>query len=145
NSARSYLLYGLAFSLFSLSALGVFAFVQNGPTFSEAVSRELLYRLGFALLLQTVGFFFLRLYVKNHTDIKYYNNELTNLDVKEAAVRLTLEKKGSVSKLVDSLSKTERNFVLKKGEMSIYDDPRDYVGSIVEKAIAAATKSVGSK
>ncbi|WP_143278621.1 hypothetical protein [Bradyrhizobium sp. Y36] len=144
NSGRSHLLYGLAFSLFSLSALGVFAFVQNGQSLNEFVSRELLYRLGFALLLQTVGFFFLRLYVKNQVDIKYYNNELTNLDAREAGIRLALERKGSVAKLVDSLSKTERNFILKKGESSIFDDNRNYVENLAEK-IWMSARSAGGK
>jgi ABC-type multidrug transport system fused ATPase/permease subunit len=144
SSARSYLLYGLAFSLFSLSALGVFAFVQNTSHFDEVLGRELLYRLGFALLLQTVGYFFLRLYVKNHIDIKYYNNELTNLDVKEAAIRLTLDRKLGLTKLVEGLSKIERNFILKKGENSIYDDHREYLGNIADK-VAAAIRPLGGK
>jgi hypothetical protein len=142
SSARSHLLYGLAFCLFSLSALGVFAFYQDSSRIEQFLGKEVFYRMGFALLLQAVGFFFLRLYVRNHTDIKYYNNELTNLDMKEAGLRIAFEnKKLSLAKPLMSLIHTERNFILKKGESSIFDDNREYLDGYADK-LSAVIKTV---
>jgi hypothetical protein len=68
--------------------------------------------------------FFLRLYVANEVDLKHNRNELTNLEVKMMALQLAISFGDASSKkeIVRVLSKTERNFVLKRNEKIISAD-----------------------
>jgi hypothetical protein len=77
-------------------------------------------RLSIAILSGGVAFFFLRLYSSSHDSIRYYQNELTNVDSRftSLAVALTMNE-GVVSKILDRLSETERNFILKHGETTV--------------------------
>src|SRR6185369_17897393 len=67
-----------------------------------------------------IRYFFLHLYRTNLHDIKYFNNELTNLQLKKIAADLALGAPGRASQLLSAVctefSKTERNFVLRRGE-----------------------------
>jgi hypothetical protein len=78
-------------------------------------------RLSLSILIELFSFFFLKLYKINLEDIKYFNNERTNLEMKIVAIKtgLLLDDKSTVNKLLIELSKTERNFVLKKGESTV--------------------------
>jgi len=80
------------------------------------------------LLLQFVGFFFLRLYVANEQDIKHNSNEITNLEAKMMALQVASERndKQLFKPIVESLAATERNFILKKNEKAIHEDDRRY-------------------
>jgi hypothetical protein len=78
-------------------------------------------RLSIALFVEVFAYFFLRLYKNGLEDIKYYQNEISNVQSKQAAMLLTIKLNDKVlSKLViDALVKTERNFLLKKGETTL--------------------------
>jgi hypothetical protein len=90
--------------------------------------RYYLPRLGVGLLLQFVGFFFLRLYVANEQDIKHNSNEITNMEAKMIAVQVALDRNDRTlfRPIVDSFAKTERNFILKKNEKSVHDEDRKF-------------------
>jgi len=78
-------------------------------------------RLSLALFVEVFAYFFLRLYRQSLDEIKYYQNELTNLEMKFVGVRLSTT--GVEAKLlkvaVNALMNTERNFILKKGETTV--------------------------
>jgi hypothetical protein len=88
-------------------------------------------RLSVALFIQLFAYFFLRLYRTNLLDIKYFNNELTNIEYKKLAtnIAMKLDRGGDrpldksyvalMSKLCLELLKSERNFILKRGETTI--------------------------
>ena len=84
--------------------------------------------MGVGLILQFVGFFFLRLYVANELDVKQNKNELTNIEAKMLAFMMSSKSsKNSFTKIVvESLARTERNFTIKKGErtISVENDPQ---------------------
>jgi hypothetical protein len=67
------------------------------------------------------AYFFLRLYKNGLEDIKYYQNEITNIDAKVTALSyISQNKNAALTKLViESLAKTERNFRMKKGETTL--------------------------
>jgi hypothetical protein len=99
-------------------------------------------RFSVGLLLQFVGFFFLRLYVANELDLKHNKNEITNLEMKMMALQLAKEFNDSPSKkeIMKSLAQTERNFILKKNEKSVstealseYNDLRGLIEKLVNK------------
>jgi hypothetical protein len=88
------------------------------------LARYYVPRLAVGLLLQFVGFFFLRLYVANEQDIKHNSNEITNLEAKMMGLLVAQERndKSLFKALIDSLAKTERNFVIKRKDRTILDD-----------------------
>jgi len=100
---------------------------QSADAFNWLV-RYYLPRFGVGLLLQFVGFFFLRLYVANEQDIKHNSNEITNLEAKMMALQVASERndKQLFKPIVESLAATERNFILKKNEKAIHEDDRRY-------------------
>lgn len=75
-------------------------------------------RLTIIILIESFAFFFLRLYKSNMEDVKYYHNELTNVEMKLISLKqaVKLGQHGISSRILAELSKTERNFILKKGE-----------------------------
>jgi len=88
------------------------------------LARYYVPRLAVGLLLQFVGFFFLRLYVANEQDIKHNSNEITNLEAKMMGLLVASERndKSLFKSLIDNLAKTERNFVLKRREKTVLQD-----------------------
>lgn len=78
-------------------------------------------RISLSILIELFAYFFLRLYNKNLDEIKYWNNELTNIETKGIAIIgiLLQDDKATFSKLALKIFDTERNFVLKKGESTV--------------------------
>lgn len=78
-------------------------------------------RLSVVVFIEVFAFFFLRLYRTSLNEIKYFQNELTNLDSKFVALdaSVALGDPKSTTFIIDQLAKTERNFVLKKGESTV--------------------------
>lgn len=78
-------------------------------------------RLLLSLLIELFAFFFLRLYRSNFAEIKYYNNELTNIDMQFTSLMISKESSDiNLQEILDYLTKTERNFVLKRGEHTVH-------------------------
>lgn len=78
-------------------------------------------RLSLVVFAEVFAYFFLRLYKSGLDDIKYYQNELTNVELKLSALKTALAMKDNeILKLViGELAKVERNFVLKKDETTV--------------------------
>ena len=78
-------------------------------------------RISIVVFVEIFAFFFLRLYRNNLSDIKYYQNEMTNLDSKYLALKtaLSYEDEELVKLALTEILKTERNFILRKGETTI--------------------------
>jgi hypothetical protein len=78
-------------------------------------------RVSLSLILSAFAFFFLRLYRSSLDLIKYYQNELTNVEGRYAALVVALRAGDTAitGVVVDQLSRTERNFVLKQGETTV--------------------------
>lgn len=78
-------------------------------------------RLSLVILMETFSFFFLRMYRANMLDVKYFQNELTNIEFRFVSMRASILY--SDSELLRSLSisfaSIERNFLLKKGESTV--------------------------
>ena len=78
-------------------------------------------RFSFAIFIETFAYFFLRLYRNSLDDIKYYQNEITNIEARWGAMRVARDTndKALMKIALEGLSKTERDAVLKKGETTI--------------------------
>jgi hypothetical protein len=110
----------------TLCAVGLLGYVAlTANTVTGDVSSLLwhfLPRLSIALFMEVFAFFFLNLYRRALDDIKYYQNELTNMDAKLVAMELATSKGGNdttLGKVVDEFLKTERNFKLGKDESTV--------------------------
>jgi hypothetical protein len=125
------LLIGLLFSLIALYLIGQLVTYQpveltppgamSGSSSWLVVAQKFIPRLSLGLLIQLVGFFFLRLYVTNELDLKHTKNELTNFDAWMIAVLLAKDSSDDVAvrKVIDRMTHVERNFVLKKNEHTV--------------------------
>jgi hypothetical protein len=113
------LLIGMTTTAIAMVGLGFIALTSN---FSIENWQETLAhfvpRLTFVVFIEVFAYFFLRLYKLNLDDVKYYQNELTNMEAKILSCRAALlnDDKQTMKQIALTLSKTERNFVLKKGE-----------------------------
>lgn len=107
----------LAIFFLGYSLLGV----QTQNTTPTDYIYHFIPRLSLSVLIELFSFFFLRLYKNNLEDIKYFNNERTNIEMKIVAIKTSLayDDKETVKSLMLELAKTERNFVLKKGESTV--------------------------
>lgn len=119
----SYSLYinlamGLFFATLSISVLYILYISPIDIDIIKNRSGTTSYlQLAFPISLQILSLFFLGLYKSTSLEIKYMNNEVTNIELRKAAVAIsedfTEENKLQIAK---ALINTERNFILKKGE-----------------------------
>jgi hypothetical protein len=79
---------------------------------------EMAPRLALGAFIQIFAYFFLRLYSASNHDIKYYENEITNIEMKSIATTLALQSVDAKI-LVKALVDSERNFILRKGESTV--------------------------
>ncbi|GAB3535811.1 hypothetical protein [Photobacterium alginatilyticum] len=104
--------------------VGGFTYDANNSLTGNVLSDYMLYyipRLSVVVFIEVFSYFFLRLYRANLNDMKYFQNELTNIESKLTALNLVVQTNDQVLRksVVDSLLSTERNFILKKGETTI--------------------------
>ena len=115
------LFIGMFLSLSGLAYLGFTVYTSNTYTSYEMLFIHLAPRTLFVVFIELFSFFFLNLYKKSLDDIKYYQNEITNLEAKYLS--LDQSKQSGNFKLLanalETLNKTERNFILKKDETTI--------------------------
>lgn len=78
-------------------------------------------RLSFSIFIELFPFFFLRQYGAGLDEVKYFQNELTNMEAKFIALRhaFIIKDDSAQLEIIKTLSNTERNFVLKKGETTV--------------------------
>lgn len=120
--ANSNLAIGSITTLLAMSSLA-FVVLRATPDFHSTASVASYYlpRITFVIFIEVFAFFFLRLYKVSLDDIKFYQNELTNIESRLIALRAALvdENQGGLAKILGELAVTERNFVLKKGETTV--------------------------
>jgi hypothetical protein len=78
-------------------------------------------RISLVIFIEIFAFFFLKLYKSNLLEIKYFNNEKTNIDFKLITLKTALfqDDMEMIKLCLSELIKTERNFVLKKDETTV--------------------------
>lgn len=104
----------------TLAILLILNFDDQQPTSIRLISRA-----SILIFFEGLSLFFLRSYNKQLEAEKFYKNEITNLEQKEMAIELlresnqfttNQEQQGLRKIIVEELMKSERNFILKKGE-----------------------------
>lgn len=94
-------------------------------------------RFGLVVIIESVAFFFLKLYREDRSMIRYFRNEVTNLEMKGTALKtaLVFGTPADRSKVLQMLGATERNFVLKKDERVLTDVTQENSELLLEKLI----------
>jgi hypothetical protein len=124
RKAASSLAWGLVTAVIGLLVLGIFIYVPPQGTWDIGTAFHLVARLGLVAIIEVVAFFFLSQYRFTLQDEKYVNNEVTNVELRLLSIiaAAKLGSKGALEKALGELSRSERNFALKKGEVSVFQN-----------------------
>lgn len=113
------LLLGILTAVAGILLLGYFVFSMPAPDENFLTfTANFIPRVSIVLLVEIFSYFFLRLYSTSLIEIKYFQNEITNLEAKFLALRTALhsKKENLVGNVIDELARTERNAIIRKGE-----------------------------
>jgi hypothetical protein len=146
------LLIGLGFAIVGLLFLALVGSSNVVGTYTEFLKAQKSYsseaadaavlttisflaRFGLAFAIEAVAFFFLVLYRANQNELRYLENEITNVEVKFSAHQSALlaDDNCGLVEVLKSMADTERNFVLSKGQTTID----------IAKNAATATETTG--
>lgn len=121
KSAIINLSLGMMLSIGGITYLGIFILDAKEFEDFEHMLMSIFPRSVFVLLIEVFAYFFLKLYKQNLDDIKYYQNELTNIESKHLAVQIAKQSSNHklISMCVEEFLKTERNFILEKDQSTI--------------------------
>lgn len=110
---------GILTTIIGLGILGYFVLeIDSIPEDTMAFIAHFIPRLSLVILIEVFAYFFLKLYKSSLAEIKYFQNEMTNVEAKLAAIKcsiMTSDTK-STSGVIQALSATERNAVLEKDQ-----------------------------
>lgn len=128
------LLLGIFTTIFGVLVLGYS--VLQAPIFKDAmeITSHFLPRISLVIVIEIFAYFFLRLYKQSLDEIKFFQNEMTNVESKYLGLYVAAEgeyKEGMLA-VINQLSSTERNFILEKGQSTV---------SLEQKKVDAATNS----
>jgi hypothetical protein len=122
KSANLNLVIGTLTTICAILALGYEVFL-NELEFNNTtkVLSHYIPRLSIIIFIEIFAFFFLKLYKTTLTDIKYFNNEKTNIDFKIISLKTALNTGDTklIQLMLEELIKTERNFKLGKNESTV--------------------------
>lgn len=132
SRANTSLMFGIIFSLIGLFALYVTFFSSLDLAVSQLphssldfdfldLMREYLPRLSLVIIIELISFFFLRLYSKALNELRYAQNETTNVELKIIALvsSVAYGLQESTTSVIKSLSDTERNNIIDKSQSTI--------------------------
>jgi hypothetical protein len=151
------LIIGVAISLLGLAVLAWFVFTIP-LTITEPTNRPELWfyfatRVTVVLFIEVFAYFFLRLYRYSIFEIKNFQNEITTSNFRVIALEGAMSNgdKNTVNKICIEMGKTERNFILKKGETTLAIRSAEMeqggdrnVGNYLERFLQTLQKSASS-
>ncbi|MDX2361871.1 MAG: hypothetical protein QNK23_13765 [Crocinitomicaceae bacterium] len=122
KSANVNLLIGILASAVAIGTLFVVVFIKV-PEYEDTSNFIFQFapRISFVIFIELLSFFFLRIYKSLLEDIKYFNNEKTNIDLKILALETAFyrDDKDLIDKTISEYLRTERNFKLGKDESTV--------------------------
>jgi hypothetical protein len=120
--ANTNLAIGSTVTIAALASLSYFIVSEDFDSASiQKVLLHFLPRLSLVVFIEFFSFFFLKLYRSSLHEIKYYQNELTNIELKGVAISFAISygNEDDISIVVKEMLGTERNFKLQKGESTV--------------------------
>lgn len=112
------LVLGVITAVGGISLLAIYVLSTDfiGPV--SANDGQLIARVSLTVIIEIFAYFFLRLYSTSLSEIKYFQNEMTNIESKHLALEVAsmIGDEGLVKDVVRTVANTERNFILAKGQ-----------------------------
>ena len=138
------LVLGILTTIIGLSVMGYSVF--NAPA-SQTPNEVLMYflpRVSLAIVVEVFAYFFLSLYKQSLSEIKYFQNEITNIESRQLAMQFAARKESSElsTKVVDELIQTERNFLINKGQTTVEIEREKATRSTTAEIVAAIKELV---
>ena len=113
------LMIALFLTTLAIIILTIYAYTSKYENY-ELMLVSFVPKLSIAVFIELFAFFFLRMYKSTLDEIKYFQNEITNVEQKIVAVKICLNKsQKDISYVIKELLKVERNFKLAKGESTV--------------------------
>ncbi|MGU3522463.1 hypothetical protein ACLBW2_05095 [Enterobacteriaceae bacterium C23F] len=115
------LVIGAAIAAFGIIYLGFAVTNQIIMTDKLAYVIYMLPKLSFVIVIELFAYFFLKLYKNGFEEVKYFQNELTNIDVKVLGIKFLKDVRNEelMGEVIKNLMTTERNFILEKGQSTV--------------------------
>lgn len=115
------LVIGVITTIAAIAVLSTTVLSGNHTLTSNELMAYYAPRLTLSIFIEIFSFFFLKLYKAGLGEIKYFQNELTNAELKFIAAEkaIMVDNEDSVSHVISELASTERNFKLGKGESTV--------------------------
>ncbi|MFP5302985.1 hypothetical protein R2R70_17400 [Cobetia sp. SIMBA_158] len=103
-------------------------------------------KISIVFFVEIFAFYYLRLYREIIKDVKYYRNEITNIEARLLALYAIDSSKQSeaLNGLVDELSKVERNFVIDKKHTTVELEKSKHDSNVMVSAIEKVTKLINT-
>ncbi|ELD6929716.1 hypothetical protein RKR29_004835, partial [Escherichia coli] len=100
-------------------------------------------KLSFVIVVELFAYFFLKLYKNGFDEVKYFQNELTNIDSKVLAIKFLkgIRNEDLMGEVIKNLMATERNFVLEKGQTTVSLE-KEKISMDGDKNIVEALKEI---
>ncbi|MFQ2320029.1 hypothetical protein [Aeromonas dhakensis] len=94
-------------------------------------------RISIIIFIEIFAYYYLKLYKNIMDNVKFYQNEISNMDLKLLALHAVEinENHEALKNITDELAKTERNFVISKGQTTIDIEKSKHEQSILYKSI----------
>ena len=116
------LLIGITITALGLAVLFHATYFGISINYNVKISEETQYvmfyisRVTLVIFIEVFAFFFLKLYKNGLSEIKYFQNELTNIEMTNASLNISIrnDDKDNMNKLTELLLNTERNLFSKK-------------------------------
>ena len=139
------LILGILTTLIGLMVLGYSVF--NAPVANETqvILAYFVPRVSLVMLIEVFAYFFLKLYKQSLSEIKYFQNEITNVESSHLAIQFAKDPDTSLQlKIVEELMQTERNFLMSKDQTTI-DIERERLSRSTYSELINAIKDIGKK
>lgn len=115
------LILGILTTLLGLSVLGYSVFYAPVTHVASEIIAYFVPRVSLVILIEVFAYFFLNLYKQSLSEIKYFQNEITNIESRHLAIQFASKDSDASLRLriVEELMKTERNFLMSKDQTTV--------------------------
>lgn len=138
---------GIVITVIGFILLGFFLF-KNDSTSEQFTSFAVHFipRLSLVIFVEMFAYFFLALYKSTLSEIKYFQNELTNIESKYCALRIAIQVpcNNALEKVIDQFACTERNHLLKKGEITVSSEQQKLNKELITEITKQITDAITS-
>ena|SRR5690554_5292429 len=141
------LVIGVVTTIAAVTVLATTVLSGNHQLTQDELMAYYIPRLTLSIFIELFSFFFLKLYKAGLNEIKYFQNELTNAELKFIAAEKAVmsDKEESISNVIKELASTERNFKLLKGESTVELEKFKTDQANNQKIIDALAGLIGNK